>query len=162
MLPNHSITSGSNPNKGKRKHSLTLTSKSNENHRLEEEAIRLEDCQIRNRQAMLQRTQATNRIECDQHNEINRLTSQVTFTEHTLLHESHQLEQQYTPLQEQATPMEDHQIPNTHIQLQLNQPNSMENNRIPVHQTNRDNHFNLNLTKSTDVSSRCHQLLECK
>jgi len=71
MLPNHSITSGSYPNKGKRKHSLTPTSRSNESHRLEEEAIHLEDCQIRNRQAMLQRTQATNRKECDQHNEIN-------------------------------------------------------------------------------------------
>ena len=112
MLPNHSITSGSYPNIGKRKYSLTQTnsntandsvsnkrvnqpksrkecdqhieinrlnsqlastqySRSNENHRLEEEAIRLEDCQIRNRQAMLQRTQATNRKDCDHHNEIN-------------------------------------------------------------------------------------------
>jgi len=122
MLPNHSITSGSYPNIGKRKYSLTQTnsskyhdtndnsnmandcvsnkrvnqpksrkecdqhieinrlnsqlastqySRSNESHRLEEEVIRLEDCQIRNRQAMLQTIQATNRIECDQHNEIN-------------------------------------------------------------------------------------------
>ncbi len=88
MLPNHSITTGSNPNIGKRKQSLKMND-STRHHDTHGNSITANDCESYKRVNQLKSTK-----ECDQHKETNQLISQLASREYSRTNESHRLEEE--------------------------------------------------------------------
>ena len=83
MLPNHSITTGSHPNIGKRKQSLKMND-STRHHDTHDDSITANDCDSYKRVNQLKSTK-----ECDQHKETNQLISQLASREYSRSNESH-------------------------------------------------------------------------